>query len=473
MKKLVALLFIVTLAVAFAGCEQFIDFRPSGTISGYVTDARGGPGVEGATVKGCGRQVQTDEDGFFELEVWADFPFEMMILKEGRGNVRVQGVRLEEGEELFIDMPSRDKFLEGYSALPLTIALDGLERNQEVSGEIEFEVSVEGDNPLYSLYGFYNGSSTMGFDADLWMETDAGEFIFDSTLYPNGIAYLTFFAFDLAGNLTIHEIPVYIDNEEVVHEQEPMDIPFLITYSMTWGMNPGIYLEQREERWEKLDLEGDPAILELAHGVEFDLESAPAGAALYNVIQWPEIPDAVGYELHRSFDGSDFDKIADLTVNVFFDTCPTLFVDQETFYKVVAYNSYGKGGASPVVSTTPLDAFNVYLGEPADGATGVELQPTFTWTHDGDFDDEVDLYHDIHLFEATWWKIWEDCVLNEEEIELPFALEPMVTYTWDIFNSEAYIEYQDDAEGLAFASSFAGRRDGSMDGEFIFTTGSE
>lgn len=441
----------------------------AGVFSGYVTNARGGVGIDGAKISGEGiASGYTDDSGFFEVEAWAEYTSNLFIEKDNRGTVKIQDTKIAMDEELTFAMPSRDRFKAELSSNPLTINVEGIEPGATVSGEVVLSVSVEGDNPLYSLYGYYSGD-TMGFYSDMWMETEEGMALFDSTAYPNGEAYLSFYAYDLAGNLTIHEIPVNIDND-TWHEGEPGPVEHFMAYSMTWGMNPGFYMETREDRFAEFDLDGDPQTILLPTGEEFDLTEAPTDSALYTVITGFGAENATGYEIHRSFDGENFELLAHVLEDIFFDTCPLLEAGKETFYKVVPYNSYGQGEASAILPLTPLPAFNVYLEEPADGSGDVELQPTFSWNHNGEFAEETMVFHDIHLFEATAWMIWEEEILNEESIELPFELEPGVTYTWDIFESVAQEIYYNDMDGMSYALSFAGERDGSKNGEFIFTT---
>lgn len=432
-----------------------------GTITGYVTDARGGPGIENALVRGEGIEASyTDENGYFKSQVWADHATSIFVEKEGRGTVKFQRVLVQEKDELEIEMPSRSRFKEEYSSDPLTITVDGIEPGDELSGGVQFSISAAGDTPLYALYGYYNGSTIRELN-DLWLETDSGQAYFESIQYPNGEAVLSFYAYDLAGNLTIYQIPVHIQND-VVHKEKPGDLDFLVVYSMTWGQNPGFFKE--DDRF---------SALELPNGEEFNLEAAPADSALYNVLEWEAVKYTVGYSIYRSFDGEKFTKIADVTGTIFFDTSPELAVGKKTYYQVLPYNSYGTGGTSPELFTTPLPAFNVYLQEPADGVNDVPIQPTFSWEHDGDFHEDVNLTYQIHLYVATFPAMWSAEIRNEESIQYPDTLDPRSTYTWDIYSSVAHVLYQNDSEGQAFASSFAGERDGSINGEFIFTTAEE
>jgi len=437
---------------------------------GHVTDARGGSGIEGAVVKGNGLEVTTDAQGFFALDAETGKKFDLIIEKEGYGSAKIQDLMLEEDEVVHFNVPCRPAFSSTMSTVPMTIGLDGIDEGDKVEDVVNFTVTTQGDNALYALFGFFNNEN-IGFESEIFTELDEAVFSWDTTLYPNGPGYLLLHAYDLMGNITIKRVFVEIDNDEVEVE-EPEDAPFLMTYSMTWGMNPRFHAEERAERYEELGIEKDPFVVQLPHGFEFDIRTAPEGAALYNVIIWSLVADATGYSVYRSFDGSEFHKIADIVGDdAYFDFCAQLEVGKETYYKVVPYNSKGEGNASAAISTTPLPPFNVFLEGPADGELDVSLSPTFSWMHDGNFAEDVVLSHSVWLYEATEWKIWEEDVVDEEEITFPGVLKAQTVYTWDVFGSRADIDYYDGTDGVSFAISFAGERDGSMNGEFIFTTG--
>ncbi len=472
MRKILAMLLLLTLVFALTGCGTVLDFlrRPTGTVTGYVTDSRGGPGVEGAVVSGIGFETETNAEGYFEVDIWSGYDFDLLIEKEGYGSAIIQGLNLEEDEVIEFNVPCRPAFSSTMSKVPMSIEIEGLDEGEELEEVVTFTVKAEGDNELYRVYGFFNNEN-IGFESEIYTELDEAEINWDTTLYPNGPGYLLLHAYDLMGNLTIYRILVDIDNEEV-HADEPEDAPFLMTYSMTWGMNPRFHAEERAERYEEFGIEKDPYVIVLPDGSEFDIRSAPEGAALYNVIIWDLVAGATGYSVYRSFDGTDFHKIADIVGDdAYFDFCAQLAVGKETYYKVIPYNSKGEGTASAEISTTPLPPFNVYLEGPADGEVDVSLSPTFTWTHDGNFAEDVEITHSVWLYEATDWRIWNVDVVDEEEIVYPGILKAQTVYTWDVYGSRADIDYYDEADGLSFAISFAGERDGSVNGEFIFTTG--
>jgi len=101
------------------------------------------------------------------------------------------------------------------------------------------------------------------------------------------------------------------------------------------------------------------------------------------------------------------------------------------------------------------------------------LSPTFAWSLTQSFDALVELYYELHLFEATYWKIWETEILDIQEIKYPDVLEPGVVYSWDIIYAEASLEWELDGTGFSFGVSVAGDMDGSLEGENIFTTTTE
>ncbi len=488
MRKLLALALVLLIVFALTGCDIFFDTRPKGTIAGYVTDGRGGPGIEGATVKGLGFDTTTDEEGYFEMEVWANYTFDLVIEKEDRGQTRVQDVIVEKGEFLEYELPNRKNFNPEWPDAAPKIEVEGVSRGEEVSGDLEIEFEVEGDRPTYVYYLNFGGlqrGPREAFDIDV----DEGSAVIDTTKHPNGDSYIRILAYDDNENAVMKFIPVVVDNE-VGDGDPPGDLAWLDLYSMTMGRNVGYFSDQLEILVEEYGKDLDPDYYETPEGHMIDLTQIPDDSTLFIEVMWSRIPEADGYSVYRSFDGETFEHIGNITqytdvseedqdpiiVGLYNDFSPQLGI-KETYYKVVPYNAFGEG--EPLVrAITPLAPYNVVLETPEHEATDVELMPTFTWDLDikGEFEEDRDIIelHLIRLFDATDWIVVEDVVQDEREYSLPFELDPNTVYSWDIAISQAY-HTEGDAEGYSQALSISGHigQPGSIIGEFMFTTVTE
>jgi len=450
-------------------------FQGLSTVAGYVTDTRGGPGVEGAVVKGMGLEATTDAQGFFELKVGAGYEFDLIIEKEGRAPARAQDIFLEEGEVLEIEIPTRGVLNPEWPMDPPFIKVDGVERGGTVSGEITVNIEIESENDIFVHYVYFGGLQRAPRENEIEIGAETSEVVIDTTKHPNGESYLRVLAYDRNEQAALLIIPVVVDNEKV-HAEVPGEIPYLQMYSVTSGINIGYYAEGRAEFFEKAGIEKDPYIIETRKGDIIDLQSLEEGYSLYTHIEWDPAPDADGYAVYRSFDGEDYTHIGNVVALFYDDYSHSLKTGQETYYKVVPYNSYGEGEPFER-SVTPLPSYNVFLEEPANEGTGVDLQPTFKWDIkvDGEFCEEVLVDFDIWLWEATWSWVWFEEQLEAKEATVPFLLEPGAVYSWDIFYSEAFLLYEFGTDGFSYALSIAGDGFdfGSLNGEYIFTTTTE
>ena len=205
-----------------------------------------------------------------------------------------------------------------------------------------------------------------------------------------------------------------------------------------------------------------------------------------STILWIGVDGADGYKVYRSFDAVNYRQIATVSASKgpdgiyqVGDYSPQLAPGKRTWYKVVPYNSAGEGPAT-VVDVTPLPPMDIYLVSPANGATDVELEPTFTWelrTKD-QFPEDTYFEYYFTLFDGTYWLVEDFYVINAEETQLSTPLNPGHVYTWNIGDSLA-IHYQADgptaySEAWSYGGLAYGDTDtGSRNGEFIFTTTTE
>ena len=456
---------------------------PEGTVYGYVTDSRGGPGLEGASVEGNNAEYITDEDGYFQLNYFSDVdePFDIIVEKENYGQVKAQDIQLEDRETLYLELPARENFNPDWSLTPPDINVEGVERGETVSGELEIEFEIEGDRPTFVYYVNFGGlqrGPREAFDVD----TDEGTAVIDTSRFPDGESFIRILAYDDNDNTIMKVIPVVVDND-IVDDEVPGDMSWMGLTSISTGENLGMYVNQMEEIEEEMDEDINTDIYETPEGNQIDLSQIPDDSSLFVEVEWEEVPGADGYSVYRSFDGDDFRHIGNITeksdistpaeeeelVWMYNDYSPQLS-QRETHYKVVPYNDAGEGKAI-TRTITPLAPHNVIPETPEHDSTDVDLDPTFSWSYDvkGEWPEGVQTIDAVSLFESTDWLVFEDIAINANEYKYEEDLEPNTVYSWDVYYSEAFL-YEEDEAGFTDAVSVAGGQDGSLIGEFMFTT---
>lgn len=99
-------------------------------------------------------------------------------------------------------------------------------------------------------------------------------------------------------------------------------------------------------------------------------------------LAWTHAPatNRAGYNVYRSRDGENWEKIAFTTSNYTFDKAVDLVPGQKYYYTVrTVYVDGSESGNSNVIEVVPLDLFKVKLISPADNETNVSRTPTFVW----------------------------------------------------------------------------------------------
>ncbi|KAF2957282.1 hypothetical protein AS159_09675 [Thermotoga sp. Ku-13t] len=87
-----------------------------------------------------------------------------------------------------------------------------------------------------------------------------------------------------------------------------------------------------------------------------------------------------GYNVYRSCDGENWEKIAFTTNPYTFDKAVDLIPGQKYYYTVrTVYVDGSESENSNMVEVVPLDLFKVKLISPADNETNVSRTPTFVW----------------------------------------------------------------------------------------------
>lgn len=434
-------------------------------LSGYVTDTRGGPPLAGAEVFiPGGDPVVTDISGYFEFTTIPTSPFDLLVTKEGLAGVKVQDIYIE--YSLHLEIPTRNVFNPDWSTVPPTIEVNGVTPNEEVFGELEIDITVTGDQFLgpFVFYVYFGGMQRFPVEGETFIEKNQATVSINTEKHPDGPSFIRILAYDDNENSTQKIIPVTVINDQVAAAL-PGEIPVMNALSVTMGQTFGYYSQKRDKLFDERDLTGDPGIIQLRHGDELNLEELDPGATLFARILWAPAPGADGYAVYRgekhlgNIAGTRYDDFS---------------LNHESFnstveYTLIPYNDYGYGPAKTRVVPV-LEPFNVMLESPGNEATGVDLSPTFEWDITNSFPPGTELLFSVHLFEGTWWKIWELDVFDVFSIVYPDVLEPALVYSWDVFYADAFLLWEYDTTGYSYGLSIAGDGLGSFNGEFIFTT---
>lgn len=142
--------------------------------------------------------------------------------------------------------------------------------------------------------------------------------------------------------------------------------------------------------------------------------------ALNNYVTPTEATRPEGYNIYRSFDGTNYNKIAmvrsDYTkykvidgllggsspIPNYVDKSPELTPEKEVWYKVApVYNNY-EGAKTLLGSVIPMKEFNVVLKSPVHNSTDVSVNPTFTWGPDKELTSDSTVTYSYQLFVYDW-----------------------------------------------------------------------
>lgn len=460
------------------------ELTEAGYISGIVTDGQGGPAVAGADVTWGELAIKTDVNGKFEFMVPAGVKADVVVTKAGRSTTKVQNVAPAFGETLNYNVPNKAAFSPNNKPGAPTITVTGVKAGDTLKNQVPVTVNVNSGSNLTSIiYVWFGGEERSPRDGFL-QNVDKATVTFDTSKYPNGDSYVRVLVYDNQDNASMLIFPVKIQNsvpEALVNMR-------LESYSI--GQNISFYRKGRAAMFAKHGIQGNPNIIDLGDNRTLDLSTinaAPGNGTLFVRVRWDAVPGALGYTVSRSFDGENYTFLGNLKTNSYDDYSPALNVGQQTWYRIVPYNSYGNG-VGKIASVTPLPVFNVELQTPGNGEANVPLTPTFTWKNvcpEGQFPAGTAYASTISLYDATSYQIWSQKNIPTQSIDLPGSLDPLGVYSWDITVAYAQKLYKYDPANKAdysVAYSFSGEYKtdtttgaiigtGSINGEFVFTTG--
>jgi len=158
-----------------------------------------------------------------------------------------------------------------------------------------------------------------------------------------------------------------------------------------------------------------------------DLDSHTSDSNLYIELYWVdwdtysvlidpnEYSKPEGYNIYRSFNGENFEKIAMVRSDYvkyrvaqaspmanYIDKSPELTPEEEVWYKVSpVYNNY-EGEKVLLGSVVPMKEFNVELKSPEHNSSNVSVNPTFTWGPDKALTSDSTVVYEYQIFVYDW-----------------------------------------------------------------------
>jgi len=384
------LAFVIISSLALLGCLcPCLKGPPTGVIEGYVTNHLSGEAVVGATVRAWPLDGEaprytvisdyykatavTDSEGYYRLVV-PEGLYVVEVRKEGHATSRVEGVKV--GSSTTTPTPLhivlKPVFNPGWPVEPPKVTVSGVTEGMTITGPIDVRIDASGPNDIqliYAAFGKMPGARFHTHPRVIYYDTyTTGEFSIDPATYG------------VSGNTTF-EVVVYDQNDNRTHViyrvfVTPAAAPATIAAPLP--PEPPTPMALAVTLSKQLGFFGAP----------LDPQAAPPGGNLYVELRWrrsPDDPDNVtGYRIYRRLAGeTEFRLLYTVQATgawtyLYRDSTPDLAVGVTATYRITAYK--GTVESEPIeASTTPLPPWDVRLVSPADGATEVDLLPTFTW----------------------------------------------------------------------------------------------
>ncbi|MEM1544680.1 MAG: hypothetical protein QW795_08365, partial [Candidatus Bathyarchaeia archaeon] len=284
----------------------------------------------------------------------------------------VEGVKVASTAR--VDIVEKPVFNPQWSLEPPRVTVEGVTEGMTISGPITVTISAFGDNDIQLIYaalGKMPGASWLTAPREVFSGTyTSGSFTLDPAKYG------------VSGETTF-EVVVYDQNDNRTHLiyrviVQPADTPDSVappTYT-TVPMARAVTISKQI---------GYMSLSAQSEGLE--PQAAPTGANIYVELRWaksPDDPGITGYRIYRRLAGEENFRLiytvgaSGAATYTYRDGQPDLKVGVTATYRITAYKG-GKESDYIEAACTPLPPWDVKLLEPAPGATGVSLTPTFRW----------------------------------------------------------------------------------------------
>ncbi len=480
-----AIVSIVVLFISACGGGGIVAPPPSGpgTVSGVVTDSRGGSAVDGANVTAASASAITNAQGQYALSLNSG-TYDILAAKPGMAASKLQSVVVQAGQTTTANLIMRTVFDSTRPVSAPTISVSGLSQGQTVTGTVSFTINVTASNPVRRID--LRASNMDAFSRFPIEDSSAATVTLNSTFLANGPSFVDIIAYDLNQNAAELIIGFTVNNG--VAGGPPATPTGLTLTAVTTGQSLSLFRTQRAELFSKLGVRENPNTLTVPGRAPINLLTAPANATLFVEAAWNAVAGAVGYKVYRSFSAAGpFVQVAQMNSTLYDDADPSLTPGVTVHYRVSAFNAGGESPQTAAVAVTPLAAFNLNVASPTNNATGVLTTPTFTWTPTALVGAER--RYDIFVLglndPGLAWFTSGFSIVNSTSIAYGtggtvsvFPLQRAKVYQWDIYQALAQTVYAPNSIAIAIANQLLrplppgppGDRSGSLNGPFRFTT---
>lgn len=482
---------------------KFTEVSGGRMITGRITDGRSGPPVKFATVTlvkdGTGLyNTVTDLEGLYSLPVEAGEKVDLIAAKEGFAGSRFQGIVVSAGESFRADLVMQKTEVPGWNTTPPSLRITGVTPGQTISGTQQISVTLEG---VYGPRAIYIDIGTEFPFSYPYQEpipaSSASSKILDTREYPDGPSFIQIVVYDQNNNFVTTRIPVIVENNLSTGVPLTMKKPLQV---VAYTQGDDMQIDSLASPGSSLGLDSHRRDLPQAP-MDFSIMAAEERSACYVHLSWePEFAansGFSGYNVYRSsfangpwrWLGKAYED-AEKGRYYFFDMSSDVTPGVRSYYKVVPYGPGGEGSGQ-TGSVIPLGRFEVKLKAPAHKATGVPLNPTLGWEHNGLQADSY--FYRVELVNLSeedspralgeLWTIERNrtsVIYDDSDIwEGYFALQNNWVYQWDVTYAEAFRMYDYATDGdqvtAVYSAAFSvGRKSqayGSYNGAFVFTTG--
>ncbi len=447
-----------------------------GAISGIVTNTRGGPAIDGATVTASGTTATTSSQGAYTLSPLNPTTYDVLASKPGMAASKLQGVIVQAGQTTTANLIMRSVFDPTKPVSAPTISVTGLSQGQTVAGSISFTVNVTASNPVKQIA--VRAANMNALPQASVTDTSTVVFTLNSAALANGSGFVDIIAYDLNQNLAEWVIGFTVNN--AVSGTPPAVPTGLALVAVTTGQSLSLFTAQRAQRFSTLGITQDPNVLNV-NGRSINLLTAPSNATLFVESSWNPQADAVGYRVFRSSAATGpFVQVAERNSTFYDDADPSLTPGVAVYYQISAFNAGGQSAMTAAVVVTPLPAFNLNLASPANNATSVPTVPTLAWapTTLVGTSQSYDIFVQGLNDPSPAWITTKFSIVNSTSImygTMPTVfINPLTNgkvYQWDIYEGVAQTIYGPNSIAVAIANrGLLGGPTGSLNGPFKLTT---
>jgi hypothetical protein len=446
---------------------------PSATILGAVTAWEGGPALPESSISAQPggddgippQSAKSDSQGRYSFSL-AEGVYDITASKEGFAASRIQDFKVSGGESYpNANLVQETVFNPDWKVeAPVITSVSGITEGAQVSGSVSIQVKTSSANPMLKIE-MRVGNATSIPDASS-RNSSTLDFTWDTSLLPPPPSgtFVKITAIDVNHN----RVEKYISVKSATGAQSALSAPQNpLSYAYTF---PYKYLQYKSDYRDKGDASGSfplHASTGFAPGSSAGGRAAPAGTTVFVALSWDKVADATGYRVYRKIgQEGEFALLGDTLgadYNRFYDYGPLLTPGQECQYSISPFNGRGEGASAVTPAVAPLGRFALALASPADGETGVSINPDFQWqVTQAAGESQLYQLHVLGYNDGAY--TYYGTIRDETRFSGP-TLRKNTVYQWDISQAAAMGSWSSQA------LDYMARSYGEIDGSFIFTTG--